>query len=339
MTERILVVGPSWVGDMVMAQSLFKALKQRYSDSTVDVLAPEWSRPIINRMPEINESISMPLSHGQFDLKTRYQLGRDLRSRQYTQAIILPRSFKAALVPWFAKIPVRTGYRGEMRFGLINDVRQLDKTVLTQTVQRYVALGVDKKASLPPSIIYPELTVNKDNQKKIRSELSLHLDKPIVAFLPGAEYGPAKCWPTDYFAELACKLNEQGKQVWVFGSKKEIELGKQIKQGSPSNVENLCGKTQLADVVDLLACAEQVISNDSGLMHVACSVGVNVVGIYGSSSADYTPPLSKLAKVVKHDIECSPCFQRTCQYGHYDCLKKITPEIIDETINIKMEEK
>ena len=166
MTERILVVGPSWVGDMVMAQSLFKALKQRFPNSILDVLAPEWSRPIINRMPEVNESISMPLGHGQFDLKTRFQLGKVLRSKQYTRAIILPRSLKAALVPWFSKIPVRTGYRGEMRFGLINDVRELDKKILTQTVQRYVALGVDKSSALPPPIIYPELSINKDNQKK-----------------------------------------------------------------------------------------------------------------------------------------------------------------------------
>jgi len=325
------------VGDMVMAQSLFKTLKQRYPDSTVDVLAPEWSRPIINRMLEVNESISMPLGHGQFDLKTRYQLGRGLRSKRYTRAIILPRSFKSALLPWFAKIPVRTGYRGELRFGLINDVRQLDKTVLTQTVQRYVALGVDKTTTLPPDIIYPKLNINKDNQQKIVQELSLQLDKPVVAFLPGAEYGPAKCWPTEYFAELASMLNEQDRQVWVFGSKKETSLGEQIKQASPENVENLCGKTQLVDVVDLLACAQQVVSNDSGLMHVACSVGVKVIGIYGSSSADYTPPLSKTAEVIKHDIECSPCFERTCQYGHYDCLKKITAELVNSVIKNNME--
>ena len=333
MTERILVVGPSWVGDMVMAQSLFKALKKRFSNSIIDVLAPEWSRPIINRMVEINESISMPVGHGQFNLGARYKLGKELRAKEYDRAIVLPRSFKSALVPWFAKIPVRTGFRGEMRLGLINDIRPLDKTVLTQTVQRYVALGIDKSTKIPPTIDYPSLEINKENQLKVLNKLGLSLEKPIVSFMPGAEYGPAKCWPTDYFAKLAKLLNKENKQVWVFGSQKEYELGEQVKRSSSENVVNLCGKTQLADVVDLMACSQQAVSNDSGLMHVACAVGVKVYGIYGSSSPEYTPPLSDHAVVIKNDMPCSPCFSRTCKYEHYDCLRKITPDKLNNALN------
>ncbi len=332
MTERILVVGPSWVGDMVMAQSLFKTLKKRFSDSIIDVLAPEWSRPIINRMAEINESISMPVGHGQFNLQARYKLAKELREKKYNHAIVLPRSLKSALIPWFAKIPVRTGFRGEMRFGLINDIRPLDKTLLTQTVQRYVALGVDKNTKLPPEIDYPALDINKENQSKVINELGLNLDKPVVVFMPGAEYGPAKCWPTDYFAGLAKLLKKENRQVWVFGSQKENNLGEQIKQGSPDNVVNLCGKTQLADVVDLMACAQQAVSNDSGLMHVACAVGVKVYGIYGSSSPEYTPPVSDDAVIIKNDMPCSPCFARTCKYDHYDCLRKITPDMLNKIL-------
>lgn len=328
MTERILVVGPSWVGDMVMAQSLFKALKTRFPESIIDVLAPEWSLPIISRMPEINEMVSMPVGHGEFNFKTRFKLGRELKQNQYTRSIILPRSFKSALVPFFAGIPIRTGYRGEMRYGLINDMRELDKSILTQTVQRYVALGLENNAVLPPVIEYPKLIVDSKHQQELLINLGLDIDKPTVGFMPGAEYGPAKCWPIEYFGELACMLAKENIQVWVFGSQKEQKQGDEIKQASIENVVNLCGKTELADVVDLLACTKQVVTNDSGLMHVACAVGTKVFGVYGSSSSEYTPPLSSTAVVVKHAIECSPCFERTCKFGHYECLTKITPELL-----------
>jgi heptosyltransferase-2 len=333
MAERILIVGPSWVGDMVMAQSLFIALKQRFPDAIVDVLAPEWSRPIIARMPEVHETISMPVGHGQFDFKSRYNIGVSLRTRHYTRAIILPRSFKSALVPWIAKIPVRTGYRGEMRYGLINDMRVLDKTLLTQTVQRYVALGLPAEAKSVPVFEYPALAVDQGKQTAAIKHLKLSLDQPVVAFMPGAEYGPAKCWPTEYFAELAKLLAEDNKQVWVFGSAKEVALGAQIEHASPDNVKNLCGRTKLEEVVDLLACTKQVVTNDSGLMHVACAVDAKVYAIYGSSSAGYTPPLNDSAEVIENNMPCSPCFQRTCRYGHYDCLRKITAKMLHDVLH------
>ncbi len=139
--QRCLVVGPSWVGDMVMAQSLFIRLRQGHPDMEIDVLAPAWSRPLLAVMPEVNQSIVMPLGHGELGLAARYRLGVSLRQRSYDWAIVLPNSFKSALVPWWANIPVRTGYRGEMRYGLINDMRILDRQKLAMTVQRFVALA------------------------------------------------------------------------------------------------------------------------------------------------------------------------------------------------------
>jgi heptosyltransferase-2 len=325
--QRILVVGPAWVGDMVMAQSLFITLKQRSPDVTVDVLAPAWSLPLLSRMPEVDEAIALPVSHGEFALGKRFRIGQQLRNRGYTQAIVIPRSYKAALVPFFAGIPVRTGYRGEMRYGLINDMHVLDKKVLTQTVQRQVALGLPENAELPPAIPFPKLDIDEHNQKRLLAELELNLERPIVGMMPGAEYGPAKQWPVSSYQDLAGNLVADGYQVWVFGSEKERVIGEQIASAGNA-VTNLCGATQLEDVIDLISLCDSVVSNDSGLMHVACATGRKVIAIYGSSSPAYTPPLSKNAEVIYRYLECSPCFKRTCPLGHTNCLTDIESETI-----------
>lgn len=326
--RQYLIIGPSWVGDMVMAQSLFITLKKLHAGCVIDVVSPEWSVPVLERMPEVRQGIALPVMHGKFDFSVRYRLGHSLRARKYSHAIILPRSWKSALVPYFAAVPVRTGYKGEMRYGLLNDIRTLDATVLVQTVQRYVAHAyLESEYSVsPPKIPYPELRSNKENSDKLLDEFGLSLEKPVVGFVPGAEYGPAKQWPTRYFAELASLLVEQGYQVWVLGSAKETSLGDEIVQGAADGVYNLCGKTELVDVIDLIACTEQVVTNDSGLMHVAAAMDVKVNVIYGSSTPDYTPPLTYSAEIYYKQLSCSPCFARTCKYGHYECLTKISPD-------------
>src|ERR1700733_7075574 len=203
--NRILVVGPAWVGDMVMAQSLFITLKARFPDAEIDVLAPAWSRPLLSRMPQVTSAVTLPLEHGDLGWGVRRRLGITLYGR-YQRAIVLPRSWKSALVPAFANIPIRTGYRGEFRYGLINDMRKLDKKQLTQTVQRYVALGLPKDAPLPPPIPQPKLRVDVDNQRLQVDLNRLNLAKPVVALLPGAEYGPAKRWPIERYGSLAKRL-------------------------------------------------------------------------------------------------------------------------------------
>lgn len=319
--ERILVVGPSWVGDMVMAQSLFISLKQRWPGCSIDVLAPGWSGPVLARMPQVRSAIAMPLQHGQFAWSVRRQLGRSLAGQDYSRAIVLPRSFKSALVPFHAGIPVRTGYLGELRYGLLNDIRRLDETVLTQTVQRFVALGQPRDAHQPPTVPAPVLRVSPDNQAALMQQLELA--GAAVALLPGAEYGPAKCWPLEYFADAARVLGERGYQVWVMGSQKDAAAGDVIAAGSGGAAVNLCGKTRLEDAIDLLAASQAVITNDSGLMHVAAAVDTRVIAIYGSTTPDFTPPLTDNAQVHYLRLDCSPCFKRVCPLGHLDCLKKI----------------
>jgi heptosyltransferase II len=325
--RQYLIIGPSWVGDMVMAQSLFITLKQLYPDCLIDVVSPEWSLQVLKRMPQVRQGIALPVLHGKFSFAMRYRLGRSLRSRNYSHAIVLPRSWKSALVPFFAGVPVRIGYKGEMRYALLNDIRRLDTTILTQTVQRYVAHAYhDSSYSVsPPEVPYPELRADKKNTDRLLEGLELSLEKPVVGFMPGAEYGPAKQWPTEYFAKLALLLTEQGYQVWVFGSDKETKLGDEIVQATECGAYNLCGKTELVDVIDLIACTEQVVSNDSGLMHIAAALQRPMVAIYGSSDPGFTPPLSETAMVERLGLDCSPCFQRECPLGHLNCLNELPP--------------
>ena len=324
MSEQILVAGPAWVGDMVMTQSLCITLKEQNPDAHIDILAPAWSIPVIERMPQVRRGVELSTVHGELGWKKRRTLAESLRSTGYTRALVLPRSAKAALVPWFAKIPVRTGYRGELRFGLINDVRKLDKSVLTQTVQRFVALGLPTNAHQPPEIVFPRLDINQDNQTRLLDQFALPADAPMIALMPGAEYGPAKRWPTRHYGVLAKKLGAQGKRVLIFGSAKEQALGAEIAKYSPETAVNLCGKTQLADVIDLLAKCESAVSNDSGLMHVAAAVNTPLVAIYGSSTPAYTPPLTDTVQILKRDVACAPCFERTCPLGHTLCLLQIS---------------
>ena len=332
--RQYLVVGPSWVGDMVMAQSLFITLKKLHAGCGIDVVSPEWSLPVLERMPEVRQGIALPVMHGKFDFSVRYRLGHSLRARNYSHAIILPRSWKSALVPYFAAVPVRTGYKGEMRYGLLNDVRRLDATVLTQTVQRYVAHAYQPSdySVAPPEVPYPELHSDKQNTGRLLDDLGLKLDKPVIGMMPGAEYGPAKQWPIEYFAQLATMLTDAGYQVWIFGSEKENNMAKEIVQNATSDKYNLCGKTELVDVIDLIACAEQVVTNDSGLMHVAAAMDVKVNAMYGSSTPEYTPPLTDSAEIFYKHLSCSPCFDRYCRFQHYQCLTNIEPREVAQKI-------
>ncbi|MEW6464356.1 MAG: lipopolysaccharide heptosyltransferase II [Pseudomonadota bacterium] len=324
---NILLVGPSWVGDMVMASVLFQLLRARQPQARIDVLAPGWSLPLLARMPEVNQGIEMPVGHGRLGLRTRWQLARSLRGR-YDQAIVLPGSLKSALVPWLAGIARRTGYRGEQRYGLLNDMRQLRPAELPLMVQRYAALALDVRApvaaDLPAELPRPRLRVERARQAALRADLGLDARRPAVALLPGAEFGPSKQWPLAHYAAAARSLLAQGHAVWVLGSPKDAEAGRLIAEQAPGTID-LCGRTRLEDAVDLLAAASGCISNDSGLMHVAAALDVPLVALFGSTSPEHTPPLSPAAQVLRLGLDCAPCFQRTCPLGHHRCLRDISP--------------
>lgn len=336
--KRLLVIGPSWVGDMVMAQSLFITLKQRYPGATLGVVAPAWSQPILARMPQVDEVLPISVGHGEFGLKTRRELANRLKDR-FDRAIVLPRSWKAALVPFLARIPERVGFLGEQRYGLLKERRKLDKQVLDQTVKRFVALGLpeEEAASGRFTIPQPRFEIDRDNLVNLRIQHTLS-SRPAIGMMPGAEYGPAKQWPLASFHTLAKWLVEDGFEVRIFGGPKDHVAGQEIVQGLPQ-AHNLCGKTALADVVDLLADCRQVVTNDSGLMHVAAAVGTRVHAIYGSSSPDYTPPLTHNARIHYLGLDCSPCFQRHCPLGHTNCLNQMYAETLYKAVRNDLDER
>lgn len=326
----VLVVGPSWVGDMVMAQSLFMRLRQKDPDVAIDVLAPGWSLPLIARMPQVRAGIEMPLGHGALGLGERRRIGHALRDRRYAQAVVLPGSWKSALVPFFANIPRRTGFRGEMRYGLLNDMRALDEDVLKTTAQRFVALAQDPGRG-ESEIPRPALAIDAANGAALAQRLGLG-NGTAVGLMPGAEYGPSKQWPPEYYGALAKMLAAAGVASWIFGSQKERELGERIRAASGGQAVNLCGKTVLADVVDLAARCKAVVTNDSGLMHVAAAAGAPVVALYGSSTPDFTPPLTERKHIHYLRLSCSPCFQRTCPLIHHNCLRQISAETVRQSL-------
>ncbi|WP_108652498.1 lipopolysaccharide heptosyltransferase II [Dongshaea marina] len=329
---KILVIAPSWIGDMVMSQSLYKTIKQQHG-CELHVMAPKWCLPLLSRMPEIDTAIEMPLGHGEFKLRTRYRLGKSLRVESYDRAYILPNSLKSALIPLVAKIPLRTGWKGESRYGLLNDLRS-NKQDFPLMVQRYVALAYSREqmqssANLP-DFPHPELKIDPENQQALLEKLKLTAKKSILGLCPGAEFGPAKRWPAEYYARVAEHHIEQGGQVWLFGSQKDSEAAQSICNRLPEELQqyshNLAGRTQLVDAIDLISLCSAVVCNDSGLMHVAAALQRPLIALYGSSSPGYTPPLAQRIEILHTDIECRPCFKRECPLGHLKCLKELSPD-------------
>jgi heptosyltransferase-2 len=323
---RILIVSPNWIGDALLAQPLFARLKRKLPGVVLDALAPAWTAPVLRRMPEIDAVIDAPFGHGELKLSVRWRLGRALRNRGYDEAIVLPNTFKSALIPFFAEIPLRAGFVGESRYGLLNLAHRLNEKALPLMAERYAQLA--EKPGDPPERPLPEVRLRVDEAKLLvaLARLGLSRKRPVAAFCPGAEYGPSKRWPAEHFASLAKRLAGRGYAVWLFGSEKDKEIGEEIVRLAEGAATNLCGRTDLDSAVDLLSVAEIVVSNDSGLMHVAAGLGRPVVALYGSSSPEHTPPLSSGARLLRTGIECSPCYARECPLGHFKCMNELLPE-------------
>ncbi|MGQ0545309.1 MAG: lipopolysaccharide heptosyltransferase II [Betaproteobacteria bacterium] len=310
---RILVVAPNWIGDALMAQPLLARLKAKRPNVPIDVLAPEWVAPVARRMPEVSEAIVAPFRHGPLQLRERWRLGRKLRRGAYAQAIVLPNTWKSALVPFFADIPLRSGYIGESRFGLLNLLYRRNKA--DSMALHYARLSEPPGTELPGPLANPRLSVSRQEIERTREKFALPERYAVLA--PGAEYGPAKRWP--YFADLSRKLPLESV---ILGSGKDVEAA----QGMAGT--NLAGRTSLDEAIVLIAGAALTVSNDSGLMHVAAALGRPQVALFGSSSPERTPPLSAAARVLWLRLECSPCLQRECPLGHFRCMRDIPVEMV-----------
>jgi heptosyltransferase-2 len=334
MTERILIVAPSWVGDAILSEPLIALLRERYPGVVVDVLAPSWCGPVYARMRGIGRIIDNPFGHGKLDLAGRRALARSLRDvdpeTRYTRAFVLPNSWKSALVPWLAGIPRRTGYRGEARWGFLNDVRRAGRKRTLRLVDRFAAL-VTPAGAPPPTTPVPVLVADRVNRSAAVDALDLHGDRPVAILCPGAEYGPAKRWPPQHFAALAARFLADGMRVWLIGSPNDRPAATAVIDAAGEQgplLRDLTGRTDIGTAIDLLSLGSVIVSNDSGLMHAAAALGVPLVALYGSSSTLYTPPLSPAARIAKIEIACSPCFKRECPLGHFKCMRDLAPDAV-----------
>lgn len=301
---NILVFSPAWVGDMVMAQTLFKVLHQHYPDMNLDVIAPPWPYDLLQRMPEVNKHYKIEVQRGKFSLQARRDIAHSIKDKQYDWAITMPVTWKSALNGYWSGAPRRSGFLGEMRYGLLNDRRRLDTKKLPYMVQRYVSLGLDSSAPIPElnAIPKPQLAVDKNNAANWMQTLNITPQKPVIALMPGAEFGPAKRWPTENYALIAKHLIQSDCHVLILGSPKDYATAEEIVQKSGVQLINLCGKTSLLDAVDILSCANLAISNDSGLMHIAAAVNISQIAIYRSSTPEFTPPLNDKAIILQAEF-------------------------------------
>lgn len=327
---RILIVAPNWLGDSIMAQPLLSLLQTK-SGAAIDVIAVPAVAPVFRRMPEVARVIEEDFRHGQLDLKARWKLGRALRlddsgAPRYAQSYVLPNSWKSALVPFFANVPVRVGYAGEARVGLI-DVRHPNpkKHAPRESMAQFYARLAGLPGQPVPALDAPLLLADPLRMIAAKVNLHLHPRDSLIALCPGAEYGPAKRWPAEYFAAVAGKLKARGHTPIVLGAQSDVPTGLTIEQLSHGAAINLCGKTSLDDAINLIAGSRAVITNDSGLMHVAAALGKPQLALFGSSSPEHTPPLSDVARVVTLKTECSPCFARECPLGHFKCMRELRP--------------
>jgi heptosyltransferase-2 len=327
MTHKTLIIGPSWVGDTIMAQGLFKLLKQQSPNSQIDVVAPAFTIGLLSRMPEVGLAIESPFLHSKFKFIEHYRFAQKLRRHKYDNVIILPNSFKSALTPWLAKIKTRTGWLGEHRYFAINDIRYLDKKQYPLMMERYLALGLPPAQPLITPYLYPQLTVSIESRDQLlENNKALKLDRPILAMCIGAEYGESKRWPADYFAEVANTLLASGWAIWLIGSIKERPIAEKIMALTNHACHDLTGKFSLTDIIDLMSLVTGVITNDTGLMHMAAALNKQLIALFGSSSPLFTPPLTNKATILSLKLECQPCFKRNCPLEHSRCLRDLQPQ-------------
>ncbi|WP_114690118.1 lipopolysaccharide heptosyltransferase II [Polynucleobacter necessarius] len=341
--HSILIIAPNWIGDGVMTQPLLASLKSQYPDSKIDVLASTWVAPIYRACPEVHEVIEAKFKHKQLQLGLRKQLAKELATRKYEACFVLPNSFKSALIPWLANIPFRVGYRGEFRFGLINvALDNPSKVNRPPMVEHYLQLNglLDgEPTGLVNTTPTPKLNVSAAANHSVQAKLqnTRITASDIYVLCPGAEYGQTKRWPTRHFAELALNIiaSEPSAQVILVGGKGDHALAQEIYTQTKQNqrMHNWCGDTSLDEAIALISQAKAVISNDSGLMHIAAALKTPQVAIFGSSDPAHTPPFSDKAKVIWLNLACSPCHKRECPLGHLQCLNDILPAQVFATLN------
>ena len=330
--HRILVIAPNWIGDAVMSQPLLSAIKVSYPNAAIDVLATPWVAPVYRACSEVSELIEADLRHGQLQWGMRRELAAQIKKRNYASCYVLPNSLKSALIPWLANIPVRIGYQGELRRFLLTETKaNSPKMQRIPMVEHYANLCAPSRNS-DTAIPAPQLTPTTSALERARTRLQaagIQTDT-LVVLCPGAEYGPSKRWPAAHFAGLAQSIltAKPTASVVLLGSPSDHTIGDVIVSSAASQgrIFNWCGATSLDEAIAIISLCSKVVSNDSGLMHIAAALQVPQVAVFGSSDPNHTPPNSVKATIISLHLPCSPCHQRECPLGHLNCLNQISPE-------------
>ena len=322
--QRTLLISPNWIGDAVMAQPLLQLLRARHPDRPIDVLAPSWVAPVWRAMAEVDTVIEAPFRHGALQLRERWRVARDLRRRGYADAYVLPNTLKFALIPWLAGIPRRVGYLGEMRYGLLNLLHHDDKHAPRPMVAFYAALAHPPSPAPAAGLPNPVLSISAAQIDAVMAQVGLDSGGMLVAFAPGSEFGSAKRWPTAHFAALAetIRAAHPGARIVLLGSAKDRVVCDDIVAQAPF-AQNLAGVTSLGQAITLIARADAVVSNDSGLLHIASALNRPVIALYGPTDPDHAPPFSDIAASLSLRLECAPCRQRECPLGHHRCMQEL----------------
>jgi heptosyltransferase-2 len=323
-TSPILIVPYLWIGDFVRCHSVVKLLRQRFPDRPVDMLSSTLCKPLTDYMPGLRQAIVVDLPRNRLALAQQSALANRLKGEDYGTALIMPRTWKSALAPYLAGIPERTGFVGEVRFFLLNDLRYGERT-LPRMIDRCAALALPSGTAPPQAWPVPELNVSRDEVEAWRKKRGLNGDDHrVVALAPGA-VGPSKRWPTAAYAALARSLIADGFAVWVLGGPDEKALAAEIVGDTPAR--DLTGN-DLRDAILALASAAAAVSNDSGLLHVAAALGTPSIGIFGPTSPWHWAPLNPLAGIIETETElaCRPCHKPVCRLIHHRCMRDIAPE-------------
>lgn len=353
---KALIIAPNWIGDAVMTQPLLKKLASQHLE--IDVLATPWVAPIFLACPEVQNVITADFKHGGLGLGLRKNIAQKLQEKKYDQAYVLPNSWKSALIPWLSKIPVRIGYQGEIRFGLLNRrLKNPPKNNRPSMVSHYAALAdlshlgstLDQSDTIQDisALDNPKLSVKAEQLSLAKQKINeiLPTASDIFILAPGAEYGPAKQWPLEHFANLAKSLLVSNPQagIIIMGGAKDSVAAQQIiahmdstQPNMAAQVKNMCGQITLSESIALVSLAKGMASNDSGMMHVGAAFEIPQVAFFGSSDPRHTPPRSKFATPLWLGLDCSPCHKRQCPLGHLRCLKEITPESAYEALQKQM---
>ena len=329
-SARTLIISPNWIGDAVMAQPLLQLLRHAHPDRAIDVLTPPSVAPVWRAMAEVDTVLETPFRHGALQLMERWKYAQLLRERGYADAYVLPNTLKYALIPWLARIRERVGYKGEMRYGLIN-VMHHDDVPPRPMVPFYAALARDPAQPLRPKVPRPRLHVAAEASATTCAEMGMDSSRPLVVFAPGAEFGAAKRWPAEHFAALAREVfaADPSAQVAMLGSPKDKAAGDEIIAiTGDDGMFNLAGATSLDEAIALIARAKAVVANDSGLLHIASALNRPVVALYGPTDPNHAPPFSDVAKSISLHLGCAPCQQRECPLGHHNCMRQMMPELV-----------